>query len=89
MNACHTMPPLPGRSLFAGSSSEQDLAVAGDADERSRFYANLYLGLYAECRGSTDAARHYMSAAAASGYGRRSGDYMHTLALVHVRLRGW
>lgn len=66
-----------------------DLAKAGEADIRSRFYSSLYLGLYAEVRGEQDKARSYMNAAAADPYGPATNDYMWSLAVVHKQLRGW
>jgi hypothetical protein len=68
--------------------AQVDLAKAGTADQRSAFYANLYLGLYAEARGEGDLARNYISAAVNSSYGQ-SGDYMWHLSRVHKQRRGW
>ena len=53
-----------------------------------RFYADLYLALWAEATGDVVEAERRMLLAAGSAYGQ-SGDYMHALAVVHVRLRGW
>ncbi|KAG5190158.1 binding protein [Tribonema minus] len=75
-------------SLFQGSTSEQDLAMVGQTDDRSHFYANLYLGLYAECREEVDLARHYIGLAVGSKY-CATGDYMCSLARVHQKVRGW
>ena len=50
---------------------------------------SLYLGLYREANGDVAGARGYIKAAATSRYGRGSGDYMASLARVHVQRRGW
>ena len=74
-------------NLFQGTGTEADLEAAG-RDVASRFYSDLYLGLYAEARGDAATAQRYISAAANSPYAI-SGDYMHSLAVVHKKLRGW
>ncbi|CAN0430567.1 unnamed protein product [Hapterophycus canaliculatus] len=84
-------------SLFKGDSTEGDLAkqmevASGKNDARAGaayFYANLYLGLYAEAKGDDVLARKYMSAAVRSSYAKSSGDYMGDVARVHQRVRGW
>ncbi|CAM9284820.1 unnamed protein product [Discosporangium mesarthrocarpum] len=77
-------------ALFAGETGEKELALemGENLASPSYFYANLYLGLYAEARGDETMARKYISAAAKSPY-CASGDYMCSLALVHKRVRGW
>lgn len=83
-------------SLFRGESSESDLARQMDVGAANNdptssapyFYANLYLGLYAEAKGDDILARKYMSAARRSSYGK-SGDYMFDVARVHWTVRGW
>jgi hypothetical protein len=75
-------------SVFAGDAPEQELALIGQQDERSHFYANLYLGLYAEARGDAALARQYIGAAVSSPY-RSSGDYMWSVAAVHKQVREW
>lgn len=75
-------------SLFRGDASQADLARLSKVDERNYFYSNLYLGLYNEAQGEESLARTYIQSAAKSQWGR-SGDYMHALAVVHMKERGW
>ena len=63
-----------------------------DSSENSlhnEFYAELYLGLYAESQGQATKARSHIRAATATEYGRVSKDYMAALARVHMKVRGW
>jgi len=79
-------------SLFRGDgATEADLAAVGLSSDSDEFYANFYLGLYAEANGELSKASHYMSAAASSRYakGVGSADYMTSCAKVHCKLRGW
>ncbi|CAM9719444.1 unnamed protein product [Scytosiphon promiscuus] len=87
-------------SLFKGDSTESDLAkqmevASAKNDARAGaayFYANLYLGLYAEAKGDdimTSAPVSHMSAAVRSSYAKSTGDYMGDVARVHQRVRGW
>jgi hypothetical protein len=51
------------------------------------FYALFYLGLFAEARGETTKAEHYMRQAVAAPYAAGTmgrGDYMTTVARVRV-----
>eukprot|EP00903_Cladosiphon_okamuranus_P016003 g14778.t1 len=90
-------------ALFKGDSTEGDLAKqmevgvvsssrnGGGASATSGapyFYANLYLGLYAEAKGDAVLARKYISAAVRSSYAK-SGDYMCDVARVHQKVREW
>lgn len=90
-------------ALFSGESDELELArqmKIGTADLpvgssgnkpaalAPYFYANLYLGLFAEAKGDAELARRYITAAAKSDYGA-SGDYMYDLAKVHIVVRDW
>ena len=76
--------------LFNGEGSEEELRAVGNkngpADE---FYSLLYVGLWREARGETEAAKEAMVAAVRTVYGQRSGDYMAGLAAVHCKRRGW
>jgi lipoprotein NlpI len=79
--------------LFAGTgSAEAVLAAAGDkhadpAERRDRLcYAHLYLGLYDEAIGQTEAAKGHLLLAALDF---RMDHYMGRVAQVLVRLRGW
>eukprot|EP00752_Nemacystus_decipiens_P005041 g4578.t1 len=91
-------------ALFKGDSTESDLAKQMEVASSNRngggddaatntsgapyFYANLYLGLYAEAKGEAALARKYISAAVRSSYAK-SGDYMCDVARVHQTVRGW
>eukprot|EP00326_Haptolina_ericina_P040919 CAMPEP_0181240298 /NCGR_PEP_ID=MMETSP1096-20121128/40443_1 /TAXON_ID=156174 ORGANISM="Chrysochromulina ericina, Strain CCMP281" /NCGR_SAMPLE_ID=MMETSP1096 /ASSEMBLY_ACC=CAM_ASM_000453 /LENGTH=82 /DNA_ID=CAMNT_0023336153 /DNA_START=1 /DNA_END=249 /DNA_ORIENTATION=- len=76
--------------LFDGTADAAPLQrYAEGSDPGDKFYASLYLGLYAEAEGDTAAARKYIKSAAESRYARSSGDYMADLARVHVTRRGW
>ncbi len=69
--------------MFRGSiTPEVVLASAGD-DLASRFYADLYVGLYFDALGKRDAALEHIQAAAADRYAA-VGGYMFTVAQVHL-----
>jgi tetratricopeptide (TPR) repeat protein len=63
--------------------------LAAAKDERQRFYALLYAGLWHEARGNSEQARKYMVQAAQSVYAMQSDDYMAAVARVHCQRRGW
>lgn len=75
--------------LFRGTGSEEQLKAAADRSRLDQFYSFLYLGLYAEAKGETEAAKRYITEAVATKYGQKSSDYMAKLAQVHAQLRGW
>ena len=49
----------------------------------------LYIGLWHEAQGNSEAARASITKAVATPYARLSGDYMADLARVHCLRRGW
>ena len=61
---------------------EQVLAAAGSQLE-SQFAAHLYVGLYYEALGNKELALKHITAAAQDRF-TEAGDYMHTVARVHV-----
>ena len=63
------------------------MLVAGGVDTRARFYASLYVGLYLEAIGE-GRARFYITQAASDEFAG-AGGYMHRVAQVHARVRGW
>ncbi|KAH9553623.1 hypothetical protein CY35_08G021500 [Sphagnum magellanicum] len=65
------------------------LLAVGARDAHDFFYSHLYVGLFHEAHNNTTAAREAITAAVASPYGARSGDYMATLAKVHCGCREW
>jgi lipoprotein NlpI len=72
--------------MFQGQLSVESVLVAGGPEARARFYANLYVGLYREATGGN--AGFYISRAASDEFAG-AGGYMHRVAVVHARLRGW
>jgi tetratricopeptide (TPR) repeat protein len=54
------------------------------------FYASLYLGLYSEAIGNAEEAKYWMKKANGTPYGQRaSGDFMTSVARVHLARRKW
>jgi lipoprotein NlpI len=73
--------------MFSGKlAPDAVLAAAGDGLS-SRFYAELYVGLYYEATGNDRLALEHLRAAASDRYAR-AGGYMHTVATLHPRIRG-
>lgn len=77
--------------LYSGEGDADDVMEAvreatGDAEEKrsAEFYAQLYLGLYDEAHGRTDAALTAMQKAVALA---APGDYMGHVARIHLQLR--
>lgn len=64
-------------------------AANGDTSGHAAFYSNLYVALWYEAQGDVEAAKEAMLNAVQTDYARGSGDYMCTLARVHVRRREW
>jgi len=73
--------------LFQGKMTPEGVLVAGGASPRGRFYASLYVGLYFEAIGE-GRARFYITQAASDEFAG-AGGYMHRVAQVHARVRGW
>jgi len=71
--------------LFSGSNSPTDVLTAASGNARSEFYAQLYLGLYAEALGNHEQALQHIRAAAVTEYSQ-VGGYMHSVAIVHLGL---
>jgi len=79
-------------ALFDGSGSTQELEAAGGTikGSKNRFYADLYLGLWAEACGEEGKAEAFITQAAKSSYGSTADpDYMCHVAIVHCQVRGW
>jgi lipoprotein NlpI len=74
--------------FYAGrGSTEAILKAAAVADTpRAHMYAHLYLGLYYEASGDAKKAEHHIRQSAAA---KLDGHYMHDVARVHARQRGW
>ena len=78
--------------LSGDAADEQALAaLAKSGDVGSRFYASLYLSLYAESLGDAATAKTRMREAIGTDYakGVGAGDYMVQLARVAIKRRGW
>jgi lipoprotein NlpI len=83
------VPMMQIYSLYAGEGTEKDVLDAVAAGEPAppnlnarQFYAELYLGLYAEATGDPAAARRHLDAAVK----HRIGHYMWDVARVHADL---
>jgi tetratricopeptide (TPR) repeat protein len=82
------------QQLFLSGSEADERALAGiatDGDTSSRFYAALYLSLYAESNGNTADAERRMREAVRTAYAQGGGrsDPMVELAIVAMKRRGW
>ena len=78
-------PRVPMRQIYqmlAGSMTPDGVLAAAGGDASAQFYAQLYVGLYAEASGRKDVALEHISVAAADRYGT-VGGYMHMVARVH------
>lgn len=79
-------------SLFDGTGSTHELDASGGvtSGSKNRFYADLYLGLWAEACGEEGKAEEFITQAAKSHYGTiDEPDYMWFVAVVHTQVRGW
>jgi lipoprotein NlpI len=70
--------------MFRGAIGADAVLKAAGARAQSRFYAQLYVGLYAESSGDAVRALEHIRAAADPQYAS-AGGYMHTVALVHLQ----
>jgi lipoprotein NlpI len=69
--------------MFAGKlDADAVLKAAGDRPQ-ARFYAHLYVGLYAEATNDAARARQHIDAAADPQFAS-AGGYMHMVATVHL-----
>lgn len=73
--------------LFKGTLSPEQVLRAGGSSASGQFYANLYVGLYAEAVGDTARARTALTVAASDRF-RSAGGYMHMVATVHLARLG-
>jgi lipoprotein NlpI len=72
--------------MLRGAMTPDGVLAAAGSDPAARFYAQLYVGLYAEASGRKDAALEHIGAAAAGRYAT-VGGYMHMVARVHLAAR--
>lgn len=77
-------------AMFRDGDIEPVQALANSVKSPAvRFYASLYLGLYAEACGDAAKSRSWIERAyGESGYAA-SGDYMYALSRVHAMQRGY
>jgi hypothetical protein len=72
--------------MFAGTMSPEDVLRAGEAaGGQTKFYADLYAGLYYEAVGQPDKSLQLIQFAAKNPDAK--GNYMRDVAIVHVKLR--
>ena len=73
------------------SSDEPRLATStgGGAPGQDTFYNELYTSLWWEAEGDAREAKRHMLLCARTAYFAKSGDYMATVAAVHLLQRGW
>ncbi len=73
--------------MFRGALAPDAVMAAAGDDVSGQFYAHLYVGLYQEATGNKASALEHLRAAAAERFAR-AGGYMHTVARVHLQVRG-
>jgi hypothetical protein len=78
--------------MFQGKTDEKVLSDLGDKSGRQNsgadyFYSRLYLSLYREAKGDSEASKEFMKQAVTSYYGLNSNDYMTSVAKVHLASR--
>jgi lipoprotein NlpI len=69
--------------MFRGSLMPDDVLAAAGGSPSAQFYAELYVGLYAEAIGRKNVALEHIKAAAADRFAS-AGGYMHMVARVHL-----
>jgi len=69
--------------MFQGKRKPEQVLTAGGTQLRGQFYAELYVGLYFEATGNKRLAQQHIAAAAADRFAA-AGNYMHTVAKVHL-----
>jgi lipoprotein NlpI len=71
--------------MFRGEMTPEQVLAAGGGRIGGQFYANLYVGLYAEATGDTERAARHIAIAAEDRFA--AAQYMHMVARVHRDLR--
>jgi lipoprotein NlpI len=72
--------------MFRGTMTPEAVLAAGGESLSSRFFAELYVGLYYDAIGDDRKAVEHLRVAASDRYAS-AGGYMHTVATLHPRLR--
>jgi len=73
--------------MYRGELTPEEVLAAAEqaGDDRARFYAHLYIGLFFEARGEVERSAEHIRRAAELA---QVGGYMGDVALVHAKLRG-
>jgi lipoprotein NlpI len=71
--------------MFRGTLTPDQVLAAAGTQPASRFYANLYVGLYFDALGDRDRAVAHIAEAASDRYASEGG-YMHAVARIHLSL---
>jgi lipoprotein NlpI len=69
--------------MFRGATGAEAVLKAAGTRPQARFYAHLYIGLYAEATGDPARAREQIELAAHPQFAD-AGGYMHMVAVVHL-----
>jgi hypothetical protein len=72
--------------MFRGTMTPDQILKAGGAEPSSRFFAELYVGLYYDALGDRSRATQHLRNAADKMYAS-AGGYMHRVAELHPLLR--
>ncbi len=72
--------------MFRGTLTSDEVLAAAGTQPASRFYANLYVGLYFDALGDRDRALVHIAEAASDRYASEGG-YMHAVARIHLSRR--
>jgi lipoprotein NlpI len=73
--------------MFRGTMTPEAVLAAAGQSPSSRFYAELYVGLYYEATGNQGAALTHLKTAASEQFAN-AGGYMHRVAVLHPLLTG-
>jgi len=73
--------------MFRGTMTPEAVLAAAGQSPSSRFYAELYVGLYYEATGNQAAALTHLKTAASDQFAN-AGGYMHRVAVLHPLLTG-
>jgi lipoprotein NlpI len=72
--------------MFRGTMTPDAVLAAAGESQSSRFFAELYVGLYYDAMGDQKRALEHLRAAASDRYAG-AGGYMHTVATLHPLLK--
>jgi lipoprotein NlpI len=72
--------------MFKGEVGPDQVLAAAGKDAEAQFYAHLYIGLFLDGTGKQDQALEHIRIAAEDRFAM--GGYMHSVARVHLNMRG-